>query len=78
MRNVGGKAGILVLFEGFFWDNGKENGNYYSKLVLYSDNGKENGNYYLGFNVGGQAGGFINKKFFHPSSIRNQAGVCVD
>jgi len=23
-------------------------------------------------NVGGKAGGFINKKFFHPSSIRNQ------
>jgi hypothetical protein len=24
-------------------------------------------------NVGGKAGGFINKKFFHPSSLRNQA-----
>eukprot|EP00913_Durusdinium_trenchii_P018430 g17314.t1 len=23
-------------------------------------------------NVGGKAGGFINKKFFHPSSLRNQ------
>ena len=22
--------------------------------------------------VGGKAGGFINKKFFHPSSLRNQ------
>ena len=29
-------------------------------------------------NVGGKAGGFINKKFFHPSSIRNQdVGVCT-
>ena len=26
-------------------------------------------------NVGGKAGGFINKKFFHPSSLRNQAGA---
>ena len=26
-------------------DNGKENGNYYSRLGLYRDNGKENGNH---------------------------------
>ena len=31
---------------GLYWDNGKENGNYYSMLGLYWDNGKENGNYY--------------------------------
>ena len=29
-----------------YWDNGKENGNYNSILGLYWDNGKENGNYY--------------------------------
>ena len=29
-----------------YWDNGKENGNYYSILGEYWDNGKENGNYY--------------------------------
>ena len=27
---------------GLYWDNGKENGNYYSILGLYWDNGKEN------------------------------------
>ena len=31
---------------GVYRDNGKENGNYYSRLGLYGDNGKENGNYY--------------------------------
>ena len=31
---------------GLYRDNGKENGNYYSRLGLYRDNGKENGNYY--------------------------------
>ena len=41
---------------GLYWDNGKENGNYYNGLYrgglyrvilgLYRDNGKENGNYY--------------------------------
>ena len=34
------------LLLGLYWDNGKENGNYYSILGLYRDNGKENGNYY--------------------------------
>ena len=43
---------------GLYWDNGKENGNYYNGfyrvyigdiLGLYWDNGKENGNYYNGF-----------------------------
>ena len=29
---------------GVLWDNGRENGNYYSILGLYGDNGKENGN----------------------------------
>ena len=29
-----------------YWDNGKQNGNYYSIFGLYGDNGKENGNYY--------------------------------
>ena len=39
---------------GLYWDNGKENGNYYNGLYriyilgLYWDNGKENGNYYNG------------------------------
>ena len=43
---------------GLYWDNGKENGNYYSIigfiLGLYWDNGKENGNYYsiIGFILG--------------------------
>ena len=36
---------------GLYWDNGKENGNYYIIigyiLGLYWDNGKENGNYYI-------------------------------
>ena len=36
-----------------YWDNGKENGNYYIIIGyiqgIYWDNGKENGNYYLGF-----------------------------
>ena len=40
----------LGLYRGIFWDNGKENGNYYSImgyiLGLYRNNGKENGNYY--------------------------------
>ena len=51
---------------GYCWDNGKENGNYYSRLGLcwglYWDNRiylgliiwdirKENGRYYLGFRV---------------------------
>ena len=36
--------GFRVL--GLSWDNGKENGNYYSILWLYWDNGKEKGNYY--------------------------------
>ena len=27
-------------------DHGKENGNYYSILVLFRDSGKENGSYY--------------------------------
>ena len=31
---------------GLYWDNGKENGNYYSILGLYWDSGKENGSYY--------------------------------
>ena len=41
-----------------YWDNGKENGNYYSTigyiLGLYWDNGKENGNYYsiIGYILG--------------------------
>ena len=48
------------LYRGIFWDNGKENGNYYSImgysimgyiLGLYRNNGKENGNYYNGFRV---------------------------
>ena len=36
---------------GLYWDNGKENGNYYiivyrGYIGSYWDNGKENGNYY--------------------------------
>ena len=31
---------------GLYWDNGKENGNYYGIFGLYRDNGKENGNHY--------------------------------
>ena len=41
---------------GLYWDNGKENGDYYSKLNilgLYWDNGEYNGNYYLWFGLGG-------------------------
>ena len=34
-----------------WWDNGKENGNYYSILGLHRDNGKQNGNYCLRFRV---------------------------
>ena len=38
---------------GLYWDNGKENGNYYyvgfSVIWGYWDNGKENGNDYNGF-----------------------------
>ena len=30
----------------WYWDSGKENGNYYSIMGLYWDNGKETGNYY--------------------------------
>ena len=41
-----GYIGILGYILGIYWDNGKENGNYYSILVLYWENGKENGNYY--------------------------------
>ena len=43
---------------GLYWDNGKENGNYYSIigyiLGLYWDSGKENGNYYsiIGYILG--------------------------
>ena len=43
---------------GLYWDNGKENGNYYSIIGyifgLYWDNGKENGNYYsiIGYILG--------------------------
>ena len=36
----------LSIVSGLYWDNGKENGNYYSILRLYRDSGKENGNYY--------------------------------
>ena len=38
------RVGIGVIVE-VYWENGKENGNYYSMLGLYWDNGK-NGNYY--------------------------------
>ena len=37
---------------GLHWDNGKENGNYYSILGLYRDNGK-NGNYCSIFDASG-------------------------
>ena len=30
-----------------YWDDGKENGNYYSILGLYRDNGQVHGNYYM-------------------------------
>ena len=36
---------------GYMEDNGKENGNYYNRVVYWGymgDNGKENGNYYNG------------------------------
>ena len=35
-----------TVYWGVRWDNGKENGNYYSILGVRWDNGKENGNYY--------------------------------
>ena len=44
------ESGHLLIL-GIYWDNGKENGNYYSILGIYWDNGKGNGNYYLGFRV---------------------------
>ena len=42
-----------------YWENGKENGNYYlglgfrilGNIGLFRDNAKENGNYHLGFRV---------------------------
>ena len=37
--------GAIVL--GLCRDHGKENGNYYSILVLYTDNGKEHGKDYV-------------------------------
>ena len=55
----GWELAIGVIF-GLYWDNGKENGNYYNGLYrsymglilgLYWDNGKENGNNYSGFRV---------------------------
>ena len=44
---------------GFYWDNGKENGNYYSILGLHRDSGKEYGSNYLVVN--GWRWGFCNK-----------------
>ena len=32
--------GCIRFMLGLCWDNGKENGNYYSMLELYRDNGK--------------------------------------
>ena len=53
---------ILYIILGLYWDNGKENGNYWDYsgsirilgyiLGLYWDNGKENGNYYNGDYIG--------------------------
>ena len=37
----------LDVWELYYWDNGKENGNYYRILRVYSDNGKENGSCYI-------------------------------
>ena len=34
-----------IVYWVYYWDNGKENGNYCSILGLYWDNEKENGNY---------------------------------
>ena len=35
---------VVDMHSGVYRDNGKENGNYYSRLGVYWDNGKENGN----------------------------------
>ena len=56
---------------GLYWDNGKENGNYYNGLYrdyrdyigiillgFYGDNGKENGSYYKDY-IGVLLGLFI-------------------
>ena len=52
---------IIVLILGSYWDNGKENGNYYIilglhkvwGLGLYWENGKEAGNYEYTLNLKG-------------------------
>ena len=44
---------ILGLGLGFYWANGKKNGNYYSTLGSYWDDGKDNGSYYLGVETTG-------------------------
>ena len=40
------KMDTTIVYWGFYGDNGKENGYYYSILGLDGDNGKENGYYY--------------------------------
>ena len=36
----------IRLYMGLYWENGRENGNYYSILGLHWGHGKENGNYF--------------------------------
>ena len=56
MYYFGSKLGFPHFGKLPYWDNGKENGNYYNgrfrvhkyKMVIKWDNGKENGNYHNG------------------------------
>ena len=52
---------------GFYWDNGKESGNYYSILGLKRDNGKGHENYYSILGLCRDLGGL---EFFGPSGFR--------
>ena len=40
-----------IVYWGHCWENGKQDGNYYSILGLHRDIVNKNGNYYLGFRV---------------------------
>ena len=60
---MGGREVGRDSLQGLYWDNGKENGNYYSTLGLYRvtlglyrDNGNENGNYDITVYIGGYIG----------------------
>ena len=57
MRNE--NSGISQLYRGYigvilglYWENGKENGNYYKIGSIFRDNGKEHGNSCSTFGLG--------------------------